>query len=109
MPNEYEVILCIVNNGFSEHTMEAAKKVGARGGTVLHARGTASKDAEKIFNIAIHPDKEMVMILASSEIKANILHALYNEVGTHTPAQGIVFSLPVDEVVGLSNNTNLNV
>ena len=109
MANEFEVILCIVNNGFSEHTMEAAKKVGARGGTVLHARGTASKDAEKIFHITIHPDKELVMILASSAIKANILHALYNEVGTHTPAQGIVFSLPVDEVVGLTNSSDVNI
>ena len=42
---ENEVIFCIVNSGYSEAVMEAAKEVGARGGTVLNARGTASLDA----------------------------------------------------------------
>ena len=51
MPN-YEVILCIINAGFSEVVMDTAKKLGAGGGTVIHGRGTASKEAEKIFNIS---------------------------------------------------------
>ncbi len=101
--NEFEVILCIVNNGFSEAAMDAAKQFGAKGGTVMHARGTVSKEAEKIFNITIQPEKEIVMILVTSDIKGNILHALYDHVGTNTPAQGIAFALPVDEVVGISS------
>jgi nitrogen regulatory protein PII len=102
--NNFEVILCIVNNGFSEAAMDAAKQFGARGGTVIHARGTAAKEAEKFFNIAIQPEKEIVMILVQDKIKDQILKALYNAVGTNTPAQGIAFSLPVDDVVGISNN-----
>ena len=43
---EYEVILCIVNSGFSDAVMDAAKEFGARGGTVIHARGTANTEAE---------------------------------------------------------------
>ncbi len=100
--NEFEVILCIVNSGFSEAVMDAAKQFGAKGGTVMHARGTASKEAEKIFNITIQPEKEIVMILVAKDIKDNILHALYDNVGTNTPAQGIAFALPVDEVVGIN-------
>ena len=99
---KFGAIFCIVNNGFSSDVMEAAKKCGAKGGTVMHGRGTASKEAEKFFNISIHPEKEVVMILASEKIKNNILNELYNAVGTNTPAQGIAFSLPVDEVVGLN-------
>lgn len=101
---KFECILCIVNNGFSEVAMDAAKQYGARGGTVIHGRGTASKEAEKIFNITIQPEKEIVMILVQSDIRANILQALYTAVGTNTPAQGIAFSLPVDDVVGVGNN-----
>ena len=52
MPN-YEVILSIVNSGFSDVVMDTAKKLGAGGGTVIHARGTATKEAEKIFNITV--------------------------------------------------------
>ena len=104
MKFQHECIVCIVNAGFSDAVMDAAKEFGARGGTVVHARGTASQEAEKIFQITIQPDKEMVMILVPTEIKDDILHALYRAVGLKTPGQGIAFSLPVDGVVGLTEN-----
>ena len=102
MEYTHEVIVCIVNAGFSEAVMDAAKEYGARGGTVLFARGTAPKDAESFFKIAIQPEKEMVMILVPKEIRDDILHALYKSVGLNTRGQGIAFSMPVDSVVGLS-------
>lgn len=106
MANKFEVIMCIVNSGFSETVMEAARNVGAKGGTVINARGTAAKEAEKIFNITIQPEKEIVIILALSTLKNDILHALYEHAGVNTLAQGIAFALPVDEVVGLQENSN---
>lgn len=102
MTKKYELILCIVNNGFSEAVMDAAREFGARGGTVLNARGTANPEAEKIFHVTIQPEKEMVMIVVPAEIKDDILHALYKAVGLNTPGQGIAFSVPVDETVGLT-------
>ena len=101
MAYEYEMIVCIVNTGFSDAVMDAARKYGARGGTVLHARGTANPEAESFFKITIQPEKEVVMILVPSEIKNDILHALYKDVGLNSPGQGIAFTLPVDAAVGL--------
>ncbi len=99
---EHEVIICIVNAGFSDAVMDAAREFGARGGTVIRARGTANPESEKLFGITVQPEKEMVMILVRSAIKDDILHALYRAVGLNTPGQGIAFSMPVDQVVGLS-------
>ena len=99
MKYDHEVIFCIVNSGFSDAVMEAAKEFGARGGTVIHARGTANSEAERLYKITVHPEKEIVMILVSTKIKNDILHALYREVGLKTPGQGIAFSMPVDNVV----------
>lgn len=100
--NGYEMILCVVNAGFSELVMDAAREEGARGGTVIHARGTANKEAEQFFRIAIQPDKEIVMILVPSEIKDAVLHAIYRTAGLKSEGKGIAFSVAVDEVVGLS-------
>ena len=69
---------------------------------VIHARGTANKEAEQFFHITIQPDKEIVMILVTDGIKDAVLHALYQSAGLKTEGQGIAFSLPVDEVVGLT-------
>ena len=101
MDNKHEMIFCIVNAGFSELVMDAAREAGARGGTVIHGRGTANKEAEEKFKIPIQPDKEVVMIIVSSEIKDNVLKALNLAVGLDTDGQGIAFSMPVDRVIGI--------
>ena len=101
---EHQAIFCIVNSGYSESVMETAKKFGARGGTVLDARGTASKEAETFFGVTVEPEKEIVMILVPTKCKDKILEALYDEVGLSTAGQGIAFSLPVDGAVGLSED-----
>ena len=101
MDKGYKCIMAVVNNGFSDAAMDAARAAGARGGTVLHGRGTVSKEAEKLFDFPIQPEKEIVMILAKEEKVERLLRALYAAVGTSTPAQGIVFALPVDEAIGL--------
>ena len=103
--NGYEMILSIVNAGFSELVMDAAREEGARGGTVIHARGTANKEAEQIFHIAIQPDKDIVLILVPSEIKDNVLHAIYRNAGLNSEGKGIAFSVPVDEVIGISKSS----
>ncbi len=107
MTYSHEVIFCIVNTGFSDDVMDAAREVGAKGGTVIRARGTANQEAEKLFNIAIQPEKEIVMILVEKALKNDILHALYKKVGLSSPSQGIAFSMPVDSVVGLTDGLPL--
>ena len=101
MTYEYEMIVCVVNTGFSDAVMSAARACGARGGTVINARGTANPEAESFFKITIQPEKEIVMIVVPTAIKDDILHALYKDVGLNTPGQGIAFTLPVDAAVGL--------
>ena len=101
MENSFELIVVFVNQGFSDIIMDAARNEGARGGTIVHARGTGTKDMEKRFGIIITPNKEMIMILVSKEIKENVMNAIYKVAGLANDGQGIVFSLPVSDVVGL--------
>ncbi len=105
----HEVIMCIVNAGYSDDVMEAAREFGAKGGTVVRARGTANIEAEKLAGIAIQPEKEIVMILVDTKIKDDIMHALYKAVGLKTPGQGIAFSVPVDDVCGLIDASDDNI
>ena len=100
--SNYQMVICIVNAGFSSVVMDAAREVGARGGTVIHGRGTANREAEKIFQIVVQPDKEIVMILVKNEIKDAVLTAIHQKAGLETDGQGIAFSMPVDRTVGIS-------
>lgn len=92
---KYELVMCIVNAGYSQNVMDAARSAGARGGSIVRGRGSANPEAEEFFNIQIQPDKEVVLILVESKIKDDIIKAVYKNVGLSTEGAGIVFSLPV--------------
>lgn len=96
-----ELIFTIVNVGFADEVMEKARKCGVKGGTIIHGRGTAKKDAEKFFGISFSGEKEIVLMVVDSSIKDNVLKAIYDGVGLETEGQGIAFSLPVEASVGL--------
>ena len=94
--HKHELIVCIVNAGFSKNVMEAARNAGAQGGTILRARGSANPEAEEFFSIHIQPDKEVLMILVPKAIKDDVLKAVYKDCGLADEAKGIAFSLPVN-------------
>lgn len=98
----HEVIFAIVNAGFADEAMEVARANGARGGTILNARGVAKEKEAAFFGITLHADKEILMLVVERNIRDSILNALYKEMGMDKKAQGITFSLPVSEVVGLA-------
>ena len=93
---QYQLLVCIVNAGFSQNVMEAARAAGARGGTIIRGRGSANPEAEEFFNISIQPDKEVVLILVKNEMKDAVMTAVFKNSGLSTEGQGIAFSLPVN-------------
>jgi len=97
----HEVIFAIVNSGYAEDAMNVAREQGARGGTILNARGVAREQEAAFFGITIHAEKEILMLVVEKSIRDKVLNALYKEMGMGKKAQGIVFSLPVSDVAGL--------
>ena len=94
--HKHELIVCIVNAGFSQNVMEAARAAGAQGGTILRARGSANPEAEEFFGINVQPNKEVLLILVPKAIKDAVLKAIYKDCGLGDEARGIAFSLPVN-------------
>lgn len=102
MEKDFELILCIINDGFSDLVMQGARNAGARGGTIFHAKGTGNADIEKFFGISISPEKEIVLIVVDKKEKDKIVSAIYKEAGLDTKGQGIIITLPVSDFVGPS-------
>ena len=100
--HDHDLIICVVNHGNSDEVMDTARAAGATGGTIIHARGQAHEGAVKFFGISVQDEKELIFILTSSGKKAAIMTAICESHGLNTEAHGIVFSLPVDDVMGLS-------
>lgn len=101
--NDYEVIFAVVNADYAEDAMRVAREHGARGGTIINGRGVAQEKEAEFFGITIHAEKEILMLVVENEIRDEVLHALYKQMGMQQKAQGIVFSLPVSAAVGLAS------
>lgn len=97
----YELIMVISRRGTSDIIMEAARSAGAGGGTVVHAKGTAPSSTSRFFGISIADEKELILIATRHEKKDCIMHAIMEKAGAGTEAQAVVFTLPVEDVVGL--------
>ncbi len=97
---DYELVLAIANEGFTDAVMDAAREAGASGGTVIHAKGTGSKNARIFYSVSLASEKEVVMIVAKASDKAAIMRNIVEKAGVETEANAIVFSLPVNAIGG---------
>ena len=98
----HDLIMAVINHGFSDEVMKTALTSGATGGTILQARGQAHQGAVKFFGVSVQDEKEIIIILTSAEKKVNIMRAVSEAHGLNSQAQGMIFSLPVDNVMGLN-------
>lgn len=96
----YELIVVIANEGRTDTVMNAARAAGARGGTVLHGKGTGSEAAIKFLNISIADEKEVILIVAPTAEKTAIMSEILKKAGPDTDAKAIAFSLPTSAVAG---------
>ena len=96
----YELIVAIANEGRTDMVMNAARSVGAKGGTVLHGKGTGGENEQKFFKVSIAQEKEVILILSEAKQKSAIMKAILEKAGPDTEAGTVVFSLPVSEAAG---------
>ena len=97
----HELIIVILNEGFSDSVMDAARASGATGGTVMHAKGTGKSRGERFFGVSLADEKDVIYIVAHKDDKAGIMRSINENAGPGTPPGAICFSLPVTSVVGL--------
>lgn len=100
----YTMIAVVVNQGYTEEVMQAAKSAGARGGTVIHSRHVTTEEAIQRWGLSFQEEKEIVLILATHETKVAMMSAISKSCGINTSAKGIVLSMPIDAVVGLGDD-----
>lgn len=100
---KYSLIAAVINQGYSENVMEAARTAGAGGGTVVPSRCIGDEQTMGFLGLSLQDEKDMVFIVAENESKLKIMQAIGEKCGMHSEAKGIVVSLPIDHVIGFEN------
>ena len=100
--NKFECIMTIVDGGNSESVVDAAKSVGAKGATIINARGSMSTEPNKFFKLNIQPDKQIVLIICKDDQTKTIVEAISKVAGMNTKAHALSFVLPVEDAIGMA-------
>ncbi|HCL79355.1 MAG TPA: hypothetical protein DIC53_05230 [Synergistaceae bacterium] len=91
------LISVIVNRGFADDVMAEARKAGARGGTIMNARGTASEKDVRFLGFPLFPEKEILLILADRDKQDAVLEAVRSSECISQPGGGIAFTMAVED------------
>ena len=97
------LIVSVVRKGWGSTVLDASVKAGARGGTVLFARGAGIHEQEKIFGMSIEPEKEIVLTVVYADQVDTVLDEIVRAAELNDTGRGIAFVLPVEQVVGVAH------
>ncbi len=97
----HQAIFTIVEKGRAEEVIEASVSAGARGGTVINARGAGSHETAVLFAMPVEPEKEIVLIIAEREQVEGITRAVNEKLRVDEPGNGVIFVVDVDKTMGL--------
>ena len=100
----YDLIIAAMQSGYADDdAMNAARAAGAAGGTLIHAATLNNRKAEQLIGITLQQETEILMILTKREGKLPIMRAIQETAGLKTDAGGVLFSLPVDNLIGVGS------
>ncbi len=97
----HELIVAVVNQKFTDAALDASRAAGATGATILHTRSVNNKQAEQLIGTTFQRETDTVLFLTSHEYKAKIMEAIRESAGLKTDGGAILFSLPVDSLIGI--------
>ena len=97
----HELVIAVVNQKFTDTAIEAARAAGATGATVFHTKSTNNAKAEQSMGTALPEQTDSIFFLTTEEYKLKIMEAVRDNAGLKTEGGAVIFSLPVDDLVGI--------
>jgi len=99
----FKLIVIVVEAGRTSGILEAARKAGATGCTVLNqARGEGIAPARTFLGLSIDSQVDVILLLAEEHMSRSILERVA-EAGEfdERPGTGIAFQLDVEDAIGV--------
>ena len=97
----HELVIAVVNRKYTDTAIEAARAAGATGATVFHTKSVNNAKAEQAIGTTIDQETDSVLFLTTREYKTRIMEAVRDVAGLKTEGGAVIFSLPVDDLVGI--------
>ena len=97
----HELVIAVINKDFTDVAIDAARDAGATGATVFHTKSANNAKFEQLIGTSLSQETDSVFFLTTTEYKSKIMEAIRDSAGLKTDGGAVIFSLPVDTMVGI--------
>ncbi len=103
-----EMIIAIINRGYADFVIDAARDAGASGATVLYGRGIFANPQKDTFlgGVKIQGEKEIILIVVKKSIRKKVMQEISDRTHLQEKGNGISFCIPVNNIMGLTKFEN---
>jgi len=101
----FKLIIALVEDSKREAVIDAARKAGATGTTVIsNASGEGVEEGKTFFGLTLETQRDVLLMLVEEHLSRNILEMIRDagEFDTKSGA-GIAFQIDVEDVVGITH------
>ena len=99
---DVEMIVAIINRGYADFVIDAARDAGATGATVLYGRGGVNKKELQLRGVSIQGEKEIILILVNKAIRKEVMQEISDRTHLQEQGNGVSFCIPVTNIMGLT-------
>ena len=100
---QFKLIVAFVKPNITDSVVDAMKKAGATGATIVPARGTGIHEAKSFFGLSIEDQTEIIIFLVEEHVVENLMEVIQEAGKFEEPGTGIAFVLPIDHIAGLES------
>lgn len=101
----FKLLLVFIEDSKTDAVMDAARKAGATGATVINnARGEGLNKPKTFFGLSLETQRDVLLFLVEEHLSRQILETI-EHVGDfdHTPGTGIAIQIDVEDAVGVGH------
>ena len=104
----FKLIIALTEDSITDKIVEAARKKGATGSTVIaSAHGEGLQVAKTFLGFSMDPQRDVLLLLVEAHMCRDILETVASAGDfDNNPGSGIAFSIDVEDAVGVSHQVS---
>jgi nitrogen regulatory protein PII len=101
----FKLILACVEDKATQAVLDASRKAGATGSTIIgQARGEGAEKTKTFFGLNLEAQRDIILLLVEEHLSRHILETIGRVAGFDNEAGvGIAFQLDVEDAVGINH------
>ena len=103
----FKLIMAFVKPHITDDVVDAMKKAGATGATIIPARGTGIREAKSFFGLSIEDQTDIIVFLVEEHVVEKYMKIITAAGKFDKPGTGIAFVLPIEHVAGLESQMKI--